>query len=110
MKLLMPLAVLILVTPNTPMAAGKGDAQAGKAVYTASCKTCHGLQGEGNPAIAKVLKVTIPVLGTKEVQAKSDDQLKKVVVEGNGKMKPVAGVSSKQVEDVIAFVRTLTKP
>lgn len=110
MKPLILLSILTLAIPGVWMAAaGKGEVPAGKTVFTASCKTCHGAQGEGNPAIAKVLKVTIPNLGSKEVQSKTDDQLKKAVVEGEGKMKPVPGLSSKQVQDVIAFVRSLAK-
>jgi hypothetical protein len=46
-------------------------------------------------------------LGSKDVQSKSDAELKKIITEGNGKMKPVGGLDDKQVADVIAFVRTL---
>jgi mono/diheme cytochrome c family protein len=79
----------------------------GKEVYDAKCKACHGAQGQGNPGLAKMMKVEIPALGSKEVQAKSDAELKKVVTDGKGKMKPVTGLSSKQVDDVVAFIRTL---
>jgi hypothetical protein len=54
-----------------------------------------------------MMKVEIPALGSKEVQSKSDAELKKAITEGKGKMKPVAGLSAKQVDDVVAFVRTL---
>jgi hypothetical protein len=54
-----------------------------------------------------MMKVEIPALGSKEVQAKSDAELKKVITEGKGKMKPVAGLSAKQVDNVVAFIRTL---
>lgn len=110
MKLLIVVIILALAVPGALLlAGGKGDPQAGKAVFTASCKVCHGVQGEGNAAIAKVLKANIPVLGSKEVQTKTDEELKKVVLQGNGKMKPVPGVSEKQIQDVIAFLRTLAK-
>jgi mono/diheme cytochrome c family protein len=79
----------------------------GKEVYDGKCKSCHGAQGQGNPGLAKMLKVEIPVLGSKEVQDKSDAELKKAITEGKGKMKPVAGLSAKQVDDVVAFIRTL---
>jgi cytochrome c5 len=79
----------------------------GKEVYDAKCRACHGAQGQGNPGLAKMMKVEIPALGSKEVQAKSDAELKKVVTEGKGKMKPVVGLSAKQVDDVVAFIRTL---
>ena len=79
----------------------------GKAIYDKSCRACHGPDGKGNPAIAKMLKVTMQPLGSKEVQAKSDSELKKIIAEGTGKMKPVSSVSAKQADDVVAFLRTL---
>ena len=86
-----------------------GAAADGKTVFDTKCKTCHGADGAGNPAIAKMLKVTMRPLGSAEVQAKSDDELKKDITQGNGKMKPVAGLAAKQVDDVVAYVRTLKK-
>ena len=79
----------------------------GKAVFAEKCQACHGPNGEGKPAIAKMFKVEMHPLGSKEIQALSDADIKKVVTGGHGKMKPVAGLSDKQVDDVIAFVRTL---
>ena len=79
----------------------------GKEVYTAKCAPCHGANGEGKAAIAKMYNVTMPPLASKEVQAKTDDQLKAVILKGQGKMKPVSGITEKQAADVVAFVRTL---
>jgi cytochrome c5 len=79
----------------------------GKEVYDAKCKACHGASGQGNPGVAKMMKVEMRALGSKQVQALSDADLKKIVTEGKGKMKPVAGIAAKQVDDVVAFVRTL---
>ena len=79
----------------------------GKELYTSKCAPCHGPNGEGKAAIAKAFKVTMPALASKEVQDKSDADLKKVVMAGKGKMKPVAGITEKQADDVIAYVRTL---
>ena len=79
----------------------------GKEVYTAKCAVCHGPNGEGKPAMAKMLNATMPALASKEVQAKTDAQLQAVILKGQGKMKPIAGVTEKQAADVVAFVRTL---
>jgi mono/diheme cytochrome c family protein len=79
----------------------------GKEVYTAKCQPCHGANGEGKPAIAKMFSVTQKHLASKEVQAKSDADIKKIILEGTGKMKPVTGVTAKQADDVVAYVRTL---
>jgi len=84
-----------------------GGAAEGKEVYMAKCQSCHGANGEGKAAVAKMLNVAIPPLGSKEVQAKSDADLKKAILSGKGKMKPIAGVTDKQAGDVVAFLRTL---
>lgn len=79
----------------------------GKTVFDAKCQACHGPKGEGKPAIAKMFKVEMHPFASKEVQSRSDAEIRKIITEGNGKMKPVTGLSDKQVDDVIAFVRTL---
>ena len=104
MKLLIIGCALSIAMWTAPARAGAPD---GKEVYMKSCKTCHGAEGHGNPAIAKVMKVEMKALGSKEVQAKSDDDLKATITKGTGKMKAVAGLSAKQIDDVVAFVRTL---
>jgi mono/diheme cytochrome c family protein len=86
-----------------------GDAAAGKAVYDKACKTCHGAAGEGNPVLAKAMNVQIQSLSSPEAQKMSDDELKKVVTDGKGKMRPVASVTGKSVDDVVSYVRTLKK-
>ena len=48
-------------------------------------------------------------MGAKEVQAKSDSDLKKNILEGMGKMKGVAGLDAKAADEIVAYLRTLTK-
>ena len=79
----------------------------GKTVFTAKCQGCHGANGEGKAAIAKMFNVTMHPLGSKEIQSKPDADFKKVIAEGHGKMKPVTGLDTQQTSDVIAYVRTL---
>jgi cytochrome c2 len=86
----------------------KGDASKGKAVFS-RCALCHGDSGEGKEAIAKALGAQMPALSSKEVQSLDDAALKKVVIEGKGKMKPV-GLSDGEIADVIAYLRSLKKP
>ncbi len=90
-----------------PASMRAADADAGKAVFAKKCRTCHGKEGQGNPGMAKVLKVEIKHLGSEEIQAKSDDDIKKSMTEGAGKMKPVKGLSDDDVANIIAFVRTI---
>jgi mono/diheme cytochrome c family protein len=101
--LLMPLFLLPLM-----LAFGKGDVTKGKTVY-GRCAVCHGTSGEGNDAIGKALGVKMPALGSREVQALDDAALKKVILEGKGKMQAVK-LSDQDIEDAIAFMRSLKKP
>lgn len=86
----------------TPAAAA--SAKDGEAVYTAKCKNCHGADGTGNPAIAKMMNVTMKPLG-----AADDAGVKTAVTAGTGKMKPVAGVAGADLDNLVAFVHTLKK-
>jgi hypothetical protein len=79
----------------------------GKVVYEARCQKCHGENGEGKPTIAKMLKVELKPLGSKDVQAKPDAEIKKIINSGQGKMKPIPDLTGKPLDDVIAFMRTL---
>jgi mono/diheme cytochrome c family protein len=104
--------LLLMVSLFLPLAAQQaaaqaGDVTAGKAAYTKACGSCHGLDGAPKEAIAKMMKVEMRHLGSKEVQAKNDAGLRKDIVEGTGKMRPIKGLSDKQVNDVVAFLRSL---
>lgn len=105
--LLLVAAPVFLLAPVAGLAGG--DAAAGKALYDKKCATCHGPDGAGKEAMAKMLKVEFRHLGSKEVQAKKDEELRKDIVEGTGKMKPVKGLSDAELDCIIAYVRSLKK-
>jgi mono/diheme cytochrome c family protein len=77
-----------------------GAAADGKAVYDAKCKGCHKADGSGMAAMK------MKPLGSAEVQAKSDADLKKVITTGVGKMK-AQSVTDAQATDLVAYIRTL---
>jgi len=91
------------------LAMAAGDATAGKAAYDKACKSCHGADGTPNPGIAKSMKVTMAHLGDASVQGMSDDELKAVITNGKGKMKPIKSVTGKAADDVVAYMRSLKK-
>jgi mono/diheme cytochrome c family protein len=91
------------------MASAAGDATAGKAVYDKACKSCHGAAGVANPSVAKMMNVQMKDLGSSDVQSMGDDDLKKVVTDGKGKMHPVKSVTGKSLDDVVAYIRTFKK-
>jgi len=100
---------ILLGVASAGLALAAGDAAAGKAVYDKSCKSCHGADGTANANIAKMMKVEIKNLGSADVQAHGDADLKKVVTDGQGKMKPIKSVAGKDLDNVIAYVRSLKK-
>jgi mono/diheme cytochrome c family protein len=102
------IALLILLAPVSLIAEEKGDAAKGKELFTNRCAVCHGASGEGNEAMGNLFKVKMPILGSKEVQSINNAGIKKIVLEGKGKMKPLA-LSDQELENAIAFLRSLKK-
>lgn len=86
--------------------AAPADAEAGKTVFTNRCQMCHGADGKGNPAMAKILKVEFPQMDSEYIQEKKDEEIKEIVTKGKGKMAPVQGLSDSDLENVIAYLRT----
>lgn len=102
-NIFLPLALTVLAAT----AAFGADAAAGKAVYDRSCKGCHGADGTPNPAIGKMMHVEMKDLKSSDVQSMSDADIKKIVMDGKGKMHPVKSVTGKQLDDVAAYVKSL---
>ena len=82
---------------------------AGKAVYVKECQTCHAASGRGNAAMAKAKKLDIKPITTDEAMKKTDAELKKLITEGQKQMEPIKGLSAAELDNVIAYVRTLKK-
>ncbi len=99
------LIVLSLAAASSTQAA---DIAAGKAAYDKSCKSCHGADGTANAAVAKMMKVDIKDLKSPDVQAASDDDLKKVITDGKGKMKAMPAAAG-SAADIVAYIRTWKK-
>jgi mono/diheme cytochrome c family protein len=96
-------AVACMILSLCSTGAWAADAAAGKAIYGTKCRSCHGADGEGNPSIAKMLKVELKPLSS------STADVKKIVTDGQGKMKPVAGVAGADLDNVVAYVHSLKK-
>ncbi len=94
---------ILIFAALTASSVWAADAAAGKTVYATKCKTCHGADGEGNPAIAKAMKVEL-----KPLSATTAD-VQDVVTKGQGKMKPVTSVTGADLDNVVAYVKSLKK-
>jgi len=99
-----------LLTLAASTFAWSAETKAGKATYDKLCLSCHGADGKGNPAMAKVMgEKALNIVG-KETQAKKDADMLKVIVEGAGKM-PASGksLSPQEQKDVLSYSRSLAK-
>jgi len=82
----------------------------GSAIYMEKCKKCHGEKGEGNPkATEKLCKGVEPEkLKLDPIADKSDEEVKKLIVEGKDKMPKYAEkLTPEEIDAVVAFCRTL---
>jgi mono/diheme cytochrome c family protein len=109
-KLLRGLLGACVLTVAATSYAWSAEAKAGKATYDKLCVSCHGADGKGNPAMAKAMGEKGLNIVAKDVQAKKDDELLKVIVEGQGKM-PASGknLSPQEQKDVLTYMRSLAK-
>ena len=96
---------LVGASSSGAMAADAG----GKAIFEKSCVSCHGKDGKGNPAMAKVLGEKGLDLTSKEATQKSDEELLKIIVEGAGKMPAQKSLSKDEQTQVLSYVRSLAK-
>jgi mono/diheme cytochrome c family protein len=99
----------IAISLALPAAAGAHPAQA---TYDKMCKSCHGADGAGNPARAKMLKIDEAKLnlGREESAKLTRDDLKKVLLDGKEKM-PAYGKKLKpdEVDPMVDLVTELAK-
>jgi len=98
---------ILALTALSMSAAFAADAKAGQAAYDKSCKSCHGADGTANAGVAKMMKVEMKDLKSPAVQSLSAADIKKVIAEGKGKMKPIASVTGADADNVAAYVKSL---
>lgn len=104
---LLPIVMGLWIGASSTAAVFAAEA-GGKALFEKSCAGCHGADGKGNPAMAKVLGEKGLNLTTQETTKKSDDQLLKVIAEGAGKM-PASKLSKDEQKQSLGYVRSLAK-
>lgn len=110
------LGIILLAMWVASVPAGAGDAAKGKAVFTKSCAGCHGESGKADGGASAALNPKPKDLSDKAYNAKLDDAyLHNVISKGGpavGKapvMPPFAQLKDQDVDDVIAYIRSLAK-
>jgi mono/diheme cytochrome c family protein len=91
---------ILLILPATLAAAD------GAALYKAKCASCHGVNGSGDTAMGKAMKLRD--LRSPEVQKQTDADLTKVTADGKGKMPAYKGkLTDAEITALVAHMRTL---
>ena len=105
MKKLVAMLAVLVVSASYVMAQVDGAV-----IYEEKCKKCHGEKGEGNPkATEKLCKGVDPEkLKLAPIAEKSDEEVKKITVEGKEKM-PAYGekLTPEEIDAVVAYCRVL---
>jgi len=108
-------AGVILLAPGLGLA--DGDAKSGNDLYHQNCAVCHGAAGKGDGPGAAALTPKPRDLTDKAYMSGLDDRkLHESIAKGGqaiGKsplMPPMgAALSAQQIDDIVAYVRTLAK-
>ena len=114
-------ALASLVVWLAPATAFAGDAEAGKTTYTVNCVPCHGETGKGDGPVGAVLQPPPRDLSSGDFvfdtdgdgQKGTDADLKAVISKGGAAfggsplMAPWPMLSDADIDNVIAYIRTL---
>jgi mono/diheme cytochrome c family protein len=105
------IVMLVLGVGSALSPAMAADLASGKKVYADKCVRCHGVGGKGDGPKAETLeKKPMDYTDKKRMGEFTDAQLKKVVLDGKQPMPGYQGkMSDKELEDVIAYIRTFAK-
>ena len=97
--------VVVLAATHAPLQAT--DAAAGKELFLKKCKTCHGEDGNGTPAMQKTFGDKLQPLGSAAVQSLDDAALAKAFRAGATHKGVEKSVTDADLGNLIAFIRTL---
>lgn len=109
LRMLRPLIPIVFAGMILAPAFGAGDAEKGKELYMKRCKSCHAEDGAGTPAMQKKFGEKLLPLGGKEVQAMKDAEIAKKFNEAVNHKALIKSLQPGDLDDVIAFIRTLKK-
>ncbi|MBI4051351.1 MAG: cytochrome c [Elusimicrobia bacterium] len=83
--------------------------QDGGKIYGAKCASCHGKDGKGNPAMAKMFKVDNAALDfTDDTAGDTEENLRVLISKGKNKMPAYEGkIKVEEVDALVAYIRSL---
>ncbi len=101
-------AVLIVVICSVAMAQDAAKAP-GAEIFKSKCVLCHGADGSGNTPLGKQLQAAN--LRSKEAQKLSNDEMHKIIHDGQANMPPFEDkLTDDEIDQVIQYVRTFAAP
>jgi mono/diheme cytochrome c family protein len=101
--------LLLLGVCGVAVAEENGKAAAGADIFKSKCVLCHGGDGTGNTPLGKQLQAAN--LHSKEVQRLSDDEMHKIIHDGQANMPPFEDkLTDDEIDQVIQYVREFGKP
>ena len=111
-RALIPLLTMFVLTiamwPSNSLQASSAAFQDAKSIFGSKCATCHGLDGSGNTATGKKLKIRD--FRSPEVQKMTDAQFEAVIAKGKGKMTGYEkSLGADKVKQLVAYTRELSK-
>ncbi|MFO0775954.1 MAG: cytochrome c [Nitrospiraceae bacterium] len=96
-------------TPRTPAAGQAGDPIKGKALFERYCVACHGPTGSGDGY--RLLGRSPADLTSPHTTGKPNEKLLETIHRGTTNMPPWSPrLSPQRQQDVLAYVRTLSRP
>ena len=111
-------AYIRVLNRGVPVELEKKSGNTASDIYGMSCIMCHGKSGDGDGEIARKLGIAIRPLGGSEVQALSDEALRKIISEGiadpsrpNAYYMPPwrESLTGEQIDELVRYVRSLKK-
>lgn len=107
---LLTLTLAVSLVGSVGVSAGQAaDLANGKKVYADKCARCHGVSGKGDGPKAETLEKKPADYTDKKLMGEMTDvQLKQIALDGKAPMPAFKGkIRDKDLDDVIAYIRTL---
>jgi len=107
-KAILGLGLTLLTSTVLFTCSATAEGSGAAATFKSKCTLCHGADGAGQTTLGKQLQAAN--LRSKDVQKKSDAELRKTIHDGNGNMPPFGDqLSDEQISGLVQYVRTLGK-
>lgn len=106
--ILAPLTMAFLLWTTQPLTVSGAPVQDARGLYASKCASCHAMDGSGNTAKGKEMK--LKDLRSAEVQALSDTKMYEIIAKGAKKMQGSEKTLGKEkCQQLVTYVRQLGK-